>query len=73
MTTGDNRRDHSPVEREIYLSARRLIEQYGAEAEARAVKRVAQMQEIGHEAATAVWGRIRDAVRDLLDNGGSSA
>ena len=73
MTAGRDHRERSPVEREIYQSARRLIDQYGAHAEARAVKRVTQMQEIGHEAATAVWRRILDAIRDLLGGGDLSA
>ncbi len=69
MTSDGNDDTQTPIEREIWHSARRLIEQYGPHAEARALKRRIQMEEIRHEAATAVWSRILEAIRALLDAG----
>jgi hypothetical protein len=46
--------------------AQRLIEMYGHAAEARAVKRIVQMEEIGHGPSAAIWRGILEAIREIL-------
>ena len=55
-------------QRDIYRSAKLLIDQYGAlEAEIHAAKRVDALLEAGDMDGRRVWLRIVDAVKELSD------
>ena len=50
---------------DIWRAAKVLIDRYGDEAPAEAMKRADNMEAIGDEVGTAVWRRIRQYVCEL--------
>ena len=50
-------------------AAHRLIEQFGAEALARAEERIAALSDLHDERSAATWRRIADAIRELRRDG----
>ena len=56
---------HGLTDKEAQLSARRLIADYGAEAEALAEMRIAEMLKINDNAGAVSWTRVLGVIRAI--------
>jgi hypothetical protein len=59
-------------EREIYRSAKRLIEEYGSGAIVQAAVRAGAMLERGDVKGAAIWERVIQAIYELRITGGET-
>jgi hypothetical protein len=57
--------EHALTDREVKLSARLMVAEYGHEAPRRAKERIAQMRSIKNGQGVSAWGRILEMISGL--------